>query len=75
MMQDEGRTKDEVASIGPYANYPTLLFVILIKVLHYFSDYGLCPETGLPGIAHTAGSDHRFSTILAVRFQINFWLS
>ena len=31
MVQDEGHTKDEVASIGPYTNYLTLrrlLFVI-----------------------------------------------
>ena len=28
MMQDEGHTKDEVASIGPYTNCSTLLFVI-----------------------------------------------
>ena len=33
MVQDEGHTKDEVASIGPYTNYLTLLFVIPI---HYF---------------------------------------
>ena len=32
MVQDEGHTKDEVASIGPYTNYLTLLFVITI---HY----------------------------------------
>ena len=34
--------------------------VILVSVL----------ETGLPGIAQTAGSDHHFS---AVRIRINFW--
>ena len=28
MVQDEGHTKDEVASIGPYTNYLTLLFII-----------------------------------------------
>ena len=34
MMQDEGHTKDEVASIGPYTNYLTLLFVIPIHYLY-----------------------------------------
>ena len=34
MMQDEGHTKDEVASIGPYINYLTLLFVIPIHNLY-----------------------------------------
>ena len=31
-MQDEGHTKDEVASIGPYTSYLTLMFVIPIYV-------------------------------------------
>ena len=34
MVQDEGHTKDEVASIGPYTNYLTLLFVIPIHYLY-----------------------------------------
>ena len=34
MMQDEGHTKDEVASIGPYTNYLTLLFVIPLHYLY-----------------------------------------
>ena len=35
MVQDEGHTKDEeVASIGPYSNYLTLLFVIPIHYLY-----------------------------------------
>ena len=36
MMQDEGHTKDEVASIGPYTNYLTLLFVIPIHYLYIY---------------------------------------
>ena len=34
MVQDEGHTKDEVASIGPYTNYLTLLFVIPMHYLY-----------------------------------------
>ena len=34
MVQDEGHTKYEVASIGPYTNYLTLLFVIPIHYLY-----------------------------------------
>ena len=33
-MQDEGHTKDEVASIGPYTNCITLMFVIPIHVTY-----------------------------------------
>ena len=33
MVQDEGHTKDEVASIGPYTNYLTLRNVLLVNLI------------------------------------------
>ena len=45
-----------------------ILFTCILRnlILVSFSDYGLVSEIGLPGIAHTAGSDQD-STIRIIR--------